>query len=60
MFETMFFFCVQLFLTPGQCYARQTSEGTFLGAGKVCFYVFMFLCEKNCACGHPLRALDEW
>jgi hypothetical protein len=25
--------------TPGQCYARQTSKGTFFWAGKVCFYV---------------------
>ncbi len=33
-------------LTPGQCYARQTSKGNFFGAGKVCFYVFMF--EKLC------------
>ncbi len=32
--------------TPGQCYARQTSEGTFFLAGKVS-YVFVFLGEKN-------------
>jgi hypothetical protein len=27
-------------LTPGQCYARQTSEGHIFLAGKVCFCVF--------------------
>ncbi len=30
-------------LTPGQCYASQTSEGTFFEWER---YVFMFLCEK--------------
>jgi hypothetical protein len=28
----------------------------FLGQER---YVFMFLCEKNCACGHPLRRLCD-
>ncbi len=41
MFETMYFFVSSYVLTPGQCYARQTSEGTFFGAGMVLFYVFM-------------------
>ena len=30
-----------------------SKKGTFGGAGKVCFY--MFLCSKSCACGHDLR-----
>ncbi len=46
MFETMFFSVSSYVLTPGQCYARQTSGGTFF-----CFFgrerdVFMFLCEQ--------------
>jgi hypothetical protein len=45
MFKTMFFSVSSYASTPGQCYARQTSKGTFFWAGKVP-YVFMFLCEK--------------
>ncbi len=37
----MLFFSVQV-STPVQCYARQTSKGTFFWAGKVRFYVCMF------------------
>jgi hypothetical protein len=34
------FFSVSRYVsTPGQCYARQTSECTFFRAGKVCFHV---------------------
>ncbi len=48
------FFLVSRYVsTPGQCYARQTSEGTFFWAGKVCFYVFIW---KKIACGHGLLA----
>jgi hypothetical protein len=41
MFNTMFFSVSIYVSTPGQCYARQTSKGTFFWVGKVCFYVFM-------------------
>jgi hypothetical protein len=42
MFETMFFLVSKNVSTPGQCYASQTSKGTFLGAGKVCYYGIIF------------------
>jgi hypothetical protein len=51
MCKTMFVLVSRYVSTPGQCYASQTSKGTFLGAGKVCFYVFML---KKCACEHYL------
>ncbi len=42
-------------LTPGQCYASQTSKGTFFWVGKVCFYVFreeknLIVCVCVCLC----------
>jgi hypothetical protein len=47
------FFSVSSYVsTPGQCYAKQTSECTFFGREG---YVFMFICEKNYACGHGLK-----
>jgi hypothetical protein len=43
-----FFFDVQICLNPWTVLhlTDQTSNGTFLGVGKVCFYVLMF--EKLC------------
>jgi hypothetical protein len=43
MCETMFFLVSRYVSTPGQCYASQTSNGTFLGRER---YVFMFFCIK--------------
>ncbi len=40
MCETMFFSVSSYVSTPGQCYTRQTSEGTFSWVGKVCFFCF--------------------
>jgi hypothetical protein len=37
MFETMFFSVSGYVSTPGQCYTRQTSEGTFFGWERYAF-----------------------
>ncbi len=45
MCKTMFFLVSRYVLTPGECYASQTSKGTFfMGQER---YVFMFLCKKK-------------
>jgi hypothetical protein len=41
MLKTMFFLVSRYVSTPGQCYARQTSKGTFFSGRKgmfLCFY----------------------
>ena len=48
MFETMFFSVSSYVSTPGQCYARQTSKGTFFVWER---YVFMF--KKMCLWTRP-------
>ncbi len=53
MFETMvYFLCPAMSqpldsVTPGR-----PPKVPFFGRER---YIFMFLCEKNCACGHPLK-----
>ncbi len=54
MFQTMFFFSVQVCLNPWTVLRQPDLRRyyNFFGQER---YVFMFLCEKNCACGHGLR-----
>jgi hypothetical protein len=53
MFKTMFFFSVQLCVNPWTVLRQGRPPNVpFFGQER---YAFMFLCEKNCACGHGLR-----